>query len=94
MEKKPGNKGNKRELPRAVREALKVEDYATRHKRLSALGRKGANVANEHRRDAIDRTETLNELAQQQDIQPPRDIVNDEGDVVSYEDYLETREQP
>ena len=92
MSEKPPKKP--RDLPPAVRDALREDDYRIRHKKLSALGKKGDEVANEHRREALDRAETLDDLAQQRDVPPPRDIVNDEGDVVPFHDYLETREQP
>lgn len=92
MSEKPPKKP--RDLPPEVKAALREDDYRIRHKKLSALGRKGAKVANEHKAQAKDHKETFDDLALLKEVEPPRDVINEEGDVIPYHDYLETREQP
>ena len=84
----------KRDVPPEVRDAWRIEDYATRHKMLSRLGRKGATASGEKRAEARDIAEAQEQLNHERLLQEkerqgiPRDIVVD-GDVLPNPDYWE-----
>lgn len=83
MERKPRN------LPPEVREALAIDDYATRHAALSAIGRKGAEArkikkeGSELMEDAAKAIQEMREEA----TPPSRDLITDDGDVIPNPDY-------
>lgn len=83
----------KKSVPGKVREAWRIEDYATRRKALSALGKSGNRVKSEravHTKDIADAKARLDHerlLSEKERQSIPRDIVNEEGDVIPNPDY-------
>lgn len=83
MERKPRN------IPPEVRDALAIDDYATRHRALSAHGKKGAEALKvKKERSKLEEDAARVIRAEQEDAIPePRDLVTDEGDVIPNPDY-------